>query len=244
LRSATRRSALAVALAIFAAPAAGVIPAADRITEAIAEQNRAAGRAKRLALEVALVAEGGTVEAKGELWSDPRGFARLELRRRDGTLERFLMRGGRFGASRNGERMASPPALLPPIFLLQIDTEPALRGAFLALGGDPNQAVLGHTESEDCYVLGGRNLPANPGEPPRDRVSLWVDQQTFEAVAIHLDDGVRFQLGPTEDHSGLRLPAWIDIEGPEEERSRLEIRGPIPVDASAGAFDPSWLRSP
>ena len=244
MRARPRALALAVALAMFAAPAAGVIPAADRITKAIAEHNRAAGRAQRLALDVALVGEDGVVEAKGELWSDPRGFARLELRRRDGTLERFLMRGGRFGASRNGERMASPPALLPPIFLLQIDTEPALRGAFLALGGDPNQAVLGHTEREDCYVLGGRQIPAHPDDPPRDRVSLWVDQQTFEAVAIYLDDGVRFHLGPTEDHSGLRLPAWIDIEGPDDERIRLEIRGPIPVDASAGAFDPSWLRSP
>ncbi|UCE86358.1 MAG: hypothetical protein JSU66_01025 [Deltaproteobacteria bacterium] len=243
MRRRSRAFALAGVFAALAAPATGVVPAADRIAGAIAEHNRESGRARRIGLDVALVGASGGVEATGQLWSDPRGFARLELLRPDGARERFLMRGGRFGASRDGERMPSPPALLPPLFLLQVDTESALRAALLALGGDPNQAVLGHTEREDCYVLGGRDIPDRASEPPRDRVAFWVDQETFEAVAIHLEDGVRFHLGPTEDHAGLRVPAWIDIDGPGRERLRLEIRAAEPVDAAPGAFDPSWLRS-
>ena len=228
------------------------IPNPDRIANAIAEQNRAAGRAQRLALEVTLVGEDGVVEAEGELLSDPAGYARLELRRRNGSLERYLLRGGRFGATRDLRRMGRARPLLPPLFLLQIDTEPALRGALRALGGDPDDVALGHTEREDCYVLGGRDVPRVRergffGRAPQqrsDRVSLWVDQESFEAVVIERGAGVRFRLGPTRDHAGLRVPTWIDIELRGDEPLRLEIHGPIPVDASAEAFDPSWLRSP
>ena len=71
------------------------------------------------------------------------------------------------------------------------------------------------------------------------------EKETFEAVAIHRGDGVRYRLGPVVDHEGLRLPAWVEIEvGDNSEPLRLEIRGPIPADATPEAFDPGWLRAP
>ena len=147
------------------------------------------------------------------------------------------------GASRDGKRLREPRPLLPPLFLLQSESESALRAALLALGEDPDRAELGHTDRGDCYVIGGR---AAPGRPRRDDpVALWVDQETFEVVAIHRGDGVRSRLGPVVDHEGLRLPAWVEIEvGDHSEPLRLEIRGPIPADASPEAFDPGWLRAP
>ncbi len=233
----------AVATAWLAPVALAYVPRADRIAQAVAEHNRAAGRSQRLVLEVALLGQEGEVEARGELVSDPRGFARLELRHRDGSRERFLIRGGRMGASRDGERLRKPRPLLPPLYLLQSDSEPALRAALLALGADPDRAELGHTDRADCYVIGGR---AAPGRARRDDpVALWVDQETFEAVAIHRGDGVRYRLGPIVDHGGLRLPAWVEIEADDDDEPlRLEIRGAVPADASPGAFDPGWLRAP
>jgi hypothetical protein len=224
-------------------PAAAGTPSAEKLAGAVAEANRKAGRAKPLLLDVALRTGEGPPSATGTLATHPTGLARLELRGADG-LERHLLQGSQYAASRDGEILASPIPLLPPLFLLQADSGPSLRAALASFGVAASEAGLGLADDRDCYVIGGRGR-GEPGDGDRDVgshvPSLWVELGSFEVVAVDRADGVRYRFGPTGNFEGVRIPRWVEIAVPGEPPVRMEIQRVAKASAPAAAFGMGWL---
>ncbi len=222
-------------------PAGAVIPNSLKLADAAAEANNDAGRAEPLWLEVSLRLGQGDAIAKGTLATHPTGLARLELHSRRGFVERHLLQGDTYTASRNGKLRRDPRPFLPPLFLLQATSGDTLRAALESFGIDADRVVLGRVGENDCYVFGGR-LPAKSGQEARRLPSLWVDIESYEVVRIDGRDGVRFQFGPSTDFGeGVRAPRWIGIEVPGQPPARLDVIRVAPANASAAAFGTEWL---
>jgi hypothetical protein len=231
LRPGRALSGLAVGACLAAAAALAYVPPVDRVARAVADANRAHGRARVLALRVAFEGEGGAVLATGTLLSDPRGAARLEVRHESGFVERQLRRGRALEASRDRAPLADPHPLLPPLYLLQTDQGATLQTRIAELGGRPDAIALGYEGDHDCYVLGGKQAEA----------SYWVDQESFEPVRIDLPGGVRYRLGPQRMQGGVALPAWIALEAPGRPALKMTIGEARPEPAAPDAFEPGWL---
>ena len=217
------------------------IPSATKLADATAEANRKAGRAEPLWFEVKLRIGGGDPVATGKLATHPTGLARLELRSHRGFVERHLLRGDAYNASRDGRPIENPRPFLPPVFLLQATDGAALVAALGSFGVAPNVVALGRVDEHDCYVFGGR-VPRQPGAEERRVPSLWVDMETFDVIRIDRRDGVRFRFGPNREFGGgIRAPRWIAIEAPGQPTARLEVLRVAPANAPAAAFGDDWL---
>jgi hypothetical protein len=236
------RAAVAFAAMVLALPVVAAIPSSDRIAGAVAEANDHAGRAGPLLLRVALRVAGAGPSAEGELATHPTGLARLELRSPTGFVERHLLLGDEYRASRDGQLLDQPHPFLPPVFLLQATSGATLSAALSSLGVHSQEVVLGRFGDLDCYVFGGR-LPAAPPDEERLMPSLWIEMNSFDAVRVVRTDGTEYRLGPTQDYDGIRLPRWIDIQGPKL-RARLEILSAAHADAPAAVFQSEWLTAP
>ena len=232
-------SAALVAL-LVAAPALAVIPSVKKIADATASTNRSSGRAAPLLLDVSLSIGDSPPLASGVLATHPTGLARLELRSNQGFVERHLLQGSEYTASRDGEMLRSPRPFLPPVFLLQSSSGAALRAALASFGVSAVEVALGLADGHDCYVLGGR-LPRAPGGEERRLPSVWVDTDSFEVVRIDHRDGVRYRFGPPVSFDKIKVPAWISIEVPDQEPVRLDVVRAAKADAAAAAFGTDWL---
>lgn len=222
----------------LAAAVQAAIPALPRIEAAVAEANAASGRVRPLLIEVSLRLAGGGPTAEGVLATHPTGLARLELKSPLGFVERHLLQGDVYAASRDGNLLDRPHPFLPPVFLLQSSSPAALGAALDSFGVSVGEVSLGYLGDHDCYVLGGRNVGSDALRP-----SLWVDTTTFEPVRIVRRDGTEYRLGPAQVFDGIRLPAWIEIRAPGSPRARLEVRGASKADAPAAAFKREWLEA-
>ena len=222
------------------AAAHAAIPAPGKIERAIATANRASGRTGPLLLDIRLQIAGGGATATGVIATHPTGLARLELQTGMGFVERHLLRGTEYRASRDGQPIDDPHPFLPPLFLLQAGSGEALSAALSSLGMTPDVIVLGRLGDKDCYVLGGRNPRGANGEETL-RPSLWVDMQTFEPVRFVGADGTEYRLTDVSSFKGIRLPRFIEIDPPGPLRARLEVVGATQADAPAAAFQPGWL---
>ena len=238
----TRRAAvaLALALALLAPTAWAVIPDAQKISNALTASNRKAGRGDPLLLDITLrIGDSGPL-ATGVLATHPTGLARLELHSNQGFVERHLLQGSEYTASRDGKLLRSPRPFLPPIFLIQSTSGAALRAALASFGVSGGEVVLGLAEDRDCYVLGGR-LPRGADGEERRLPSMWIDIESFEVVRIDRQDGVRFHFGPSADFGGVRVPSWITVEAPDQDPVRLEVDRVARANAPAAAFGQDWL---
>ncbi len=233
----------AILLAVAPGSAGAVIPSAEKIGTALAENNEASRRAEPLWLEVNLRVGDGDVVGSGVLVSHPTGLARLELRGPGGFVERHLLQGSEHSASRDGERLRNPRPFLPPLFLLQVTSAAELAAALRGLGVNPHVVALGRIDEHDSYVLGGRATPP-PTDARKREPSLWIDIETLEPLRVQWRNGVRFNFGPTAVFDGIRLPQWFSIESPERKPVRLEVLKAAPADAPASAFRKSWLEAP
>jgi hypothetical protein len=229
----------AAAWLVSLGPAAAGTPSSDKLAGAVAEANRKAGRAKPLLLEVSLRVGDAPPSATGTLATHPTGLARLELRGSEG-LERHLLQGNRYAASRDGEILTAPRPLLPPLFLLQEDTGSALRAALASFGVAASEIGLGLADGRDCYVFGGRK-PQIPGQFAPYLPLLWVELGSFEIVAVDRADGARYRFGPSGKFDGVSMPRWIEILTPGELPARLEIQRVAKANAPAAAFGQDWL---
>lgn len=236
------RLALAACALWLAASAWAAIPAAYKVAGAVAETNEASGRAGPLLLDVSLRVAGGGAQARGQIATHPTGLARLELEGPSGFVERHLLLGDDYRASRDGEMLASPHPFLPPVFLLQATSGATLSAALSSFGVMADVMVLGRMGDHDCFVFGGRSPAGGPEGAPL-RPSLWVDMQSFDALRMVRSDGTEYVLGPMRVFDGIRVPAWIEIRG-ETLRARLEIEGATRAAAPAAAFQTDWLTSP
>jgi len=226
---------------LFAANASAVVPPPPKVAKAIAESNRTARRGKPLLLKVTLtIGEGQPTAATGTLVSHPTGLARLELKSTRGFVERHLLQGTSYTASRDGKTIDNPRRFLPPIFLLQGRSGEALIAAMESFGIASDDGVLGRMGDYDCFVFGGRLSPKNE-EAGRQLPSMWVDLESFDVVRVDSAEGVRFRFGPTQDFGGIRVPRWIEIESRGREMARLEILEASVANAPAAAFNRSWL---
>jgi len=249
-----RRYPVWIALVLFAlvgfvaAEAAAWVPPASKIVDRVASANRKAGRSNALAISVALGGEGDRNLARGELLSDPRGVARLELASSFGTTERHLLRGGEYLAARGGSLLAMPPPYLPPLFLLQASSSDRVRTGLLSLGGLADEVVLGRHEGAICWVMGGRDLspPANASAAlvgsPGPKAAIWVTRDGFRIIRIDRLDGTRFLLGPPRSYDGIELPQWIQIDRPGVPTTRLEILAARPGRFDDASFGTDWLQ--
>ena len=119
-----RRAALraCVALCVGAAVAAAATPSPEKIADAVAETNRLSGRSIPVLLELTLSIGGRERAATVVLASHPTGLARLELSSRQGFVERHLLQGNAYTASRDGEPLNNPYPFLAPLFFLASST--------------------------------------------------------------------------------------------------------------------------
>jgi hypothetical protein len=233
-----------VAALSLAAPAGAVIPDSEKIADAVAATNGREGRGEALWIDVRLRIGDGPPVATGVLATHPTGLARLELQSTRGFVERHLLQGDLYTASRDGRIIeGSVRPFLPPIFLLQATSGAALFAALESFGVETQVSMLGRIDQHDCYVIGGR-LPPVPGGEPRSLPSLWVDQLSYEVVQVDRSDGVRFRFGPYQSFDKIRVPRWISIEAPDQLPARLEIVRAVPANAPAAAFGMDWLTAP
>ena len=231
---------LILALVLLAPAAWAVFPNAQKIADALASSNRAAGRGDPLIFDVTLrIGDSGPL-ATGVLATHPTGLARLELLSEQGFVERHLLQGSEYSASRDGKLLRSPRPFLPPIFLMQSTSGAALRAALASFGVSGGEVVLGLAEDRDCYVLGGRLPPGADGEERR-LPSMWIDVDSFELVRVDRQDGVRFRFGPSANFEGIRAPSWITVESPDEDPVRLDVDRVARANAPAAAFGRDWL---
>lgn len=236
-------AALAAALLGPSAPARAAIPSPEKIVRAVAQTNEVSGRAKPLWIDVRLVVGEAQPSAEGVLAAHPSGLARLELRNPKGFVERHLLQGSEYQASRDGQVLPAPHPFLPPVFLLQASSGEALAAALESFGVAEQEVMLGRMGSHDCLVLGGR-LIGGGAEQEALLPSLWVDAESYDPLRIVRTDGVEYRLGPIEVFDGVRLPRWIDIRTPADFRARLEIVHVAPASAPAAAFQSDWLTAP
>lgn len=231
---------LAVACLLLASGAQAVIPAAKKVSDELARTNRAARRAEPLIFEIKLRIGEGEPLAVGVLATHPTGLARLELRSNSGFVERHLLQGNEYSASRDGNLIVSPRPFLPPLFLLQAKSGASLRAALSSFGVATSEIALGLADDKDCYVLGGR-LPAAAERSGVHLPSVWIDIDSFEVVRVDRSDGVSFRFGPPQVFEGIQAPSWISIEVPGQPAARLEVVRVAPANAPAAAFGRSWL---
>lgn len=236
-------TALALAGTLLAGAALAAIPSAEKVAAAFARANDLAGRSGPLLLDVTLRIAGRGPSAEGEIATHPTGLARLELRSPMGFVERHLLLGDEYRASRDGRLLDDPHPFLPPVFLLQATSGAALAAALDSFGVVASELVLGRMGDHDCYVFGGRNTGALPGEELL-LPSLWLHMESFAALRLVRADGTEYRLGPTRVYDDIRLPGWIDIRAPGPLRARLEIQGVARADAPAAAFQSDWLTAP
>ncbi len=240
------------------------VPAPERLADAVADTNRAAGRGEAIKLELSMGVGDRADVGTGELVSHPTGLARLELRGSGGLVERHLLRGTERLATRNGERLDDARFFLPPVFLLQAGSGAALRAALDSFGIGVDLVGLAPCGDIDCYVLGdpGRAVPRPPYPPIRgldeDDEALADEDEEDLAARIRFTDGGtlldereaadRTQLGATELATSFPVGTatlWIDLESYDIRRlgSRSGVRVTFGPEA---VFDdlrvPSWIR--
>ncbi len=258
-----RRAALCLAGLglLWAFAAAAVIPSASKIAAAVAQANAAAGRAEPLWLDVVLRIGEGEPAAKGVLTTHPTGLARLELTSAKGFVERHLLQGSSYRASRDGAPLEQPLPFLPPFFLLQMRSGDALEAALASFGISSHEAALGRLGDLDCWMLGTRAPAAvAPGgalapaaaeaQPSRERAGLaapgpgptiWIDSESHAILRIERGDGVRLDFGPEVSFDRIRVPSWIAIQVPDRPAARLEVQRVSRANAPAAAFGTEWL---
>jgi hypothetical protein len=243
LRSLRNALKVGIALCVGAASAGAAVPSAEKIADAVAETNRLSGRSGPVLLEVTLrIGDGESVE-RGKLASHPTGLARLELRRFGGVIERHLLQGNSYIASRDGQLWNPPHPFLPPTFFLQAESGAAFRAALASYGVASGEVVLGRVADRDCYVFGGR-LPRGAKGEERMLPSVWVDMESFQIAQIDRPGGVRFRFGPMTVFEGIQAPSWIEVVTPGQPDARLDVVRVAPASAPAAAFGMGWLTAP
>ena len=168
-------AALAVAVLVLAAAAQAFVPHAERVVQAVAERNLAAGRAQPLRLDLVLRIEDSPPLGSGVLVTHPTGLARLELRGNGGVVERHVLQGGEHLAMRDGQWVAEPRSFLPPLFLLQTSEEVDLRSGLAQLGANLDAVGLAPCGEADCLIVGDpdRTFPRfEPPPPPTPEIPL------------------------------------------------------------------------
>jgi len=255
-RTPGRRRALVVAgvlsVGCLAGAAWGVLPAAERVTDAVADSNRAAGRSEALRLDLSLRIGGGDPIATGQLVTHPTGMARLELVKPGEFVERHTLQGTEHLAARNGRPVDGPRPFLPPLFLLQATSAVSLEAALRQQGVEVEALGIAPCGESDCYVVGDPALVPPP--PPSEVLAEKVEGEEATALEGAPEGGLEPAPEPPprarepqeqeEDDDRPRATVWIDVDGYEVRRLQ-SAEGVRVLLGPAASFDklrvPAWL---
>ena len=244
-----------LAVSLLATHASAVIPNAGRVAAAAVKKNKAAGRTQALRLEVVMRDAEGEPIGRGSLVTHPSGLARLELRGAYGLIERHILQGAEHLAARNGERLESPQAFLPPLFLLQTDSLLALQAGLGGLGADAGSIGLSGCGDSDCYVIGDPRrvapefkapIPQLPTEEELPVIKELLDGEPFIAATIEVADPLlELETGDPLLLEGPFASLWVDIV--TYETKRIDLRSGVVVWLGPSrAFErvqmPAWFR--
>ena len=206
----------------LAALLAYVLPA-ERVIEQLASR-----RASAAALRVE-----ARLDGIGESWPER---VVLELHPRLGTRvsdergERWLLRDGRLQA---GTRQPAPP-WLPELDVLFAPDLVALGRLFADLGIDTSRNELGRCGERDCFVLGGRDAPAQ----------LWLDKDTLDVVELRLASGRRIEFAAPQAWQGARFPAEIRVHDEWGKIATLRVEGAAKApELRADDFSARWVET-
>jgi len=221
----------AMALLVAASAALAHIPDPETVARAAADASRAQGRNKPFSFSVAVRTslESAPI-ARGELLVDPAGAARIALRHEEGFTERQIRRASGLSAARDGEPLASPHPLAPPLWVLLAATGGELLARAGELGAAPSVIALAHDGARDCYAIGG--VAGGP--------AVWVDKDTYQVARVDLADGTQVRFLAWASRGGAVLPGTVEIETPTLELS-LELTNAAPATPAADAFSEAWL---
>ena len=247
------RALLAALLVVLAATAvAAFVPQAERVVGAIAKSNADSGRAQALRIKLEMRLGEGPLVARGELVTHPTGMARLELRGAGDLVERHLLQGSEHTAGRNGAFLPEPRALLPPLFLLQIDSAVSLRAALEAFQIQADLIGLAPCDENDCYVLGDSDHVApRPDAPPgaaeaeQDEGVSLRERGGFFGLGAKSEDETETQAGFGLLHGQRPATLWADMGSFDVRRVQLAggvriLFGPYVMFERVRA--PSWLQ--
>ncbi|HPG24673.1 MAG: hypothetical protein H6748_08070 [Spirochaetaceae bacterium] len=216
------------------AAARAFIPEVDRTLGAIAEVNRASGRAQALQLDLTMRVGDREAVAQGEMILHPSGLARLELRGYGGRVDRYLLSGDELLGAKDGLALETPQPLLQPLFLLQPTSRETLRAALETFGVKSHVIGLAPCGELDCFVIGDPRLAA-PIYPSRDEMrELPEELGDGDMPAVSqgpLESGAGGEdslQGPLlAEPEGVRLPrVWVDTK-------ELQVRR---IDRASGDF--------
>lgn len=113
------------------------------------------------------------------------------------------------------------PAWLPDLSGLVLREEEALLAWLEFLGVDPERSQLARCGDADCFVLGGRDGPAQ----------VWVDKERFEIKRVVSSDGRVVEFEEYTDWGGLRFPRTLRVGTRAGPVATLEI---VRADRASG----------
>ncbi|MEE8164456.1 MAG: hypothetical protein V3T64_02705, partial [Myxococcota bacterium] len=223
---------LALGLVLLSSPVAeAVIPLADRTMKAIAGVNRASGRSQALQLELTIRIGDAPPIGSGELISHPSGLARLEVRGRDGRVERYLLSGDELLGTINGRGVSRPRPLLQPFFLLQLASEVTLRAALESFGIQSDSIGLAPCGEQDCFVIGDPRLAAPLLLPAALPESGVLGDPLTDLDGTDLEGSEGEENDPRPDEAG-----FLDLGG----RAELEL-GDAPGEPTHDSLESSVM---
>ena len=127
----------------------------------------------------------------------------------DGRGGRWVVSGGRVvGAS-----TSALPAWLPQLEVVGFASAEALTSFLQASGVDVQRNELGRCGPEDCFVIGGRDGPAQ----------LWVEKDRFEARRWVSALGRSFEFAPYATFGNVKFPSKIEVFESEGRLATLTV---------------------
>lgn len=147
----------------------------------------------------------------------------------DGRGGRWVVRGGRVvGAS-----TPALPAWLPQLEVVGFASADSLTSWLRASGVDVQRNELGRCGVEDCFVIGGRDGPAQ----------LWVEKDRFEARRWVSPLGRSFEFGPYAAFGNVKFPSKIEVFETEGRLATLTVTQLSPASTLGAAdFSPRWAQ--
>ena len=196
-----------------------VLPA-DRALEQIGKANPLRGP---IALVVKVEGVDATWPSQVSIDVHPREGVRVD----DGRGGRWVVRGGRVVAASSSQL----PAWLPQLEVVAFSSADSLTSWLRASGVDVQRNELGRCGAEDCFVIGGRDGPAQ----------LWVEKDRFEPRRWVTGAGRSFEFGKYAAFGNVKFPSKIEVFEADGRLATLTVAQLTPASTLGPAdFSPRW----
>lgn len=171
----------------------------------------------------------------GEAWPSGVRYELLPgrgLRVADAAGDRWLVQDGRVTGSESRGSAPAPWVAAPELLALRGRAE--IAGWLERAGVDLQRSMLARCGDADCFLLGGRDQPAQ----------LWVDKDQFEVRRFRSAEGWSLEFEEYRDWEGLRFPARIRIDLGGASLGVIQIdRIDKAPDLISADFSSRWLQA-